>query len=128
MSGGKPPVRLLVVDDEPALLRLLEMYLGRLGYEVTACLTAEEALERVGSTAVEYSLVIVDLNLPGIPGLELVRRLREKAPGLPVLLCSGYGAGLSMLPPELRERAAVLQKPFLPAMLAERVGQLLSQV
>jgi DNA-binding response OmpR family regulator len=120
-------VRILVVDDEPALLRLVELYLDRLGYQVTACRTSEEALERAGSTAGEYSLVIVDLNLPGIPGLELVRRLRANAPGLPVLLCSGYGAGLSMFPPELRERAGVLQKPFVPAMLAERVRDLLSQ-
>jgi two-component system KDP operon response regulator KdpE len=67
--------RILVVDDEPQLRRALDVNLAARGYEVDVAPTGEEALAL--ATAVPPDAVLVDLGLPGIDGLEVIRRLRE---------------------------------------------------
>lgn len=117
MSG----VRLLVVDDEAALLGLLQRYLARLGYEVDAASSAEEALACFAPAPEKYACVLTDLKLPGMGGEELVERLRGLRPGLPALISSG-------LPYEPRSPATgFVQKPYLPAMLAEELERLLKK-
>jgi two-component system cell cycle response regulator DivK len=65
----------LVVDDEPANLRLLAVLLTRNGYQVHEARTAEEALEMVEN--IRPRLVLADIQLPGIDGLEMTRRLKS---------------------------------------------------
>jgi DNA-binding NtrC family response regulator len=105
--------RILAVDDEPALLQLLEKYLKRLGYQVEACSGAREALERFAARPHHYTLLLVDLNMPDIDA-----RVR-------VLLCSGYPFDPHMLPEPMRDRVRFLQKPFAPKMLAQAIEELL---
>jgi DNA-binding NtrC family response regulator len=112
-------LRLLIIDDEPALLDLLRRYMGRQGYEVETCATPLEALAKFKAEPDSFSLAVVDLTLPEMSGEELVARLRELRPQLPAIITSGYpyqpqGANI-----------AFVQKPFLPQMLAEAVGQAL---
>ncbi len=115
MSG----MRLLIVDDEAPLLSLLQRYLARLGYEVDAASSAEEALDRFAPAPEKYACVLTDLKLPGMGGEELVERMRELRPGLPALISSG-------LPYQPRSAATgFVQKPYLPAMLAEELERLL---
>ena len=73
MSGGSAP-RVLVVDDEPQIVRALSTNLRARGYDVVAAATGEEALRSAGS--VRPDIVILDLGLPGIDGIEVVRGLR----------------------------------------------------
>jgi DNA-binding NtrC family response regulator len=116
-----PHGKLLLVDDEPALLRLMERYLGRMGYEVTPCRRAGEALTRFEESGAGFDLLIVDLGLPDIPGETLLKKLREANPALRAIICSGSP------PPPAGELPGVafLQKPFVPAMLADTVERVL---
>jgi DNA-binding NtrC family response regulator len=114
-------VRLLIVDDEAALLNLLQRYLARLGYEVESAGDAEEALARFTADPARYACVVTDLKLPGMDGEELVERMRELRPGLPALISSGY-------PYQPRSPSTgFLQKPYLPAMLVGELERILKQ-
>jgi two-component system, OmpR family, KDP operon response regulator KdpE len=74
VSGGAA-LRVLVVDDEPQIVRALSTNLRARGYDVVAAATGEEALRSAGS--VRPDIVILDLGLPGIDGIEVVRGLRS---------------------------------------------------
>ena len=107
--------RVLVVEDDPALLRLLVRYLQRAGMESDGAATMALATQRFESGA--YTYVLADLTLPDGSGLELVETFLRSDPNLRAVLCSGYPLVLEMLPEGDRGRAAVLQKPFSPQEL-----------
>jgi two-component system, OmpR family, KDP operon response regulator KdpE len=77
-------IRILVVDDEPAIRRALRAPLMELGFQVAEASRGEEALQTLRGTA--YDVVLLDMNMPGIGGLETLRRIRAFAPRLPVLM------------------------------------------
>ena len=81
--------RILVVDDEPNIIRSFQMILGGEGFTVEGAASGEEALERLAAEA--FDAVFLDLNLPGIDGIEVLRRVRADRPGLPVVMVSGQG-------------------------------------
>lgn len=117
--------RILIVDDEPSLLFLMEQFLSRLGYAVETFLAAAPALERFQSDPAAYALVIADISLPEISGSEMIARLLERNPRLCVLVCTGLPFTLTAIPEPLRRRVEYLQKPFAPHMLAAAVRRLL---
>jgi len=117
--------RILFVDDEMGLVDLAERALGRLGYQVEGFTDPLRAWSRLESNAADYDLLITDLTMPGLSGLELIQRLEEAAPQLPVIILTGYEelireSGES--PPAVR---AVLNKPVGTAQLARAVRQAL---
>ena len=116
---------LVLVDDEPSLLRLMKTYLGRMGYLVHACENGKCAEAAFLDNKIDA--MVVDLTLPDISGEELTIQLANKHPDLRVLVCSGYPFNLDSLPASIRVRCASLQKPFLPNMLAECVEKLLQR-
>lgn len=118
---------ILLVDDEPALTKLMQTYLGKIGYTVEAALRAEEALALFERDPHRYQLLVTDLTLPDVPGNEMALRMLEKNSRLRVLLCSGYAFAVDALPPEVHSRFATLQKPFLPNMLAETIENLMQR-
>jgi len=77
-------IRVLVVDDEPAIRRALRPPLIELGFAVTEASRGEEALQVLRATT--YDVVLLDINMPGIGGIETLRRIRAFAPRLPVLM------------------------------------------
>jgi two-component system KDP operon response regulator KdpE len=81
---NQPAIRVLVVDDEAAIRRALRPPLVELGVHVTEASRGEEALQllRAGS----FDVVLLDINMPGIGGIETLRRIRAFAPRLPVLM------------------------------------------
>jgi len=86
MSGA--PVRILVVDDEPPIRKLLRMGLGAQGYEVIDAPNGKAALELLAS---KPQLVILDLGLPDIDGLDLLRQIRQREQSLPIVVLSSRG-------------------------------------
>jgi two-component system response regulator AtoC len=81
--------KVLVVEDEEGLRELLKASLGRLGHQVRACASAEDALACLASY--DPDVVLTDLKLPGMSGEDLLRRLKRLKPALPVVVLSGFG-------------------------------------
>jgi len=80
----QPGIRILVVDDEPAIRRALRPPLLELGFQVAEASRGEEALQAL--RAAVYDAVLLDINMPGIGGIETLKRIRAFAPRLPVLM------------------------------------------
>jgi two-component system, OmpR family, KDP operon response regulator KdpE len=86
MSAAR--IKVLVVDDEPPIRKLLRMGLSAQGYDVLDAANGKTALELL---AKKPNLVILDLGLPDIDGLDLLRRIRNRQEGLPVVVLSSRG-------------------------------------
>ncbi len=100
----------VVVDDEELYRRALERILKRVGYDVVTARDATEALGIITSQPVD--LVLSDVQMPGISGLELVRQLKDAAPDLPCIVITGYG-GPEQSVESLKAGAFwYLEKPF----------------
>ncbi len=82
--GNQPGLRILVVDDEPAIRRALRPPLMELGFQVAEASRGEEALLALRNAV--YDAVLLDVNMPGIGGIETLRRIRALSPRLPVLI------------------------------------------
>jgi len=85
MSSGK----ILVVDDEHAIRATLRMILEYEGYEVIEAANGPEALERAENSLPH--LVLLDIKMPGMDGMEVLRELVRRYPNLPVIMLSGHG-------------------------------------
>jgi two-component system KDP operon response regulator KdpE len=83
-----PPLKVLVVDDEPPIRKLLRLGLGTQGYEILDAPSGKVALELI---AQKPDLIILDLGLPDIDGLELLRIMRQKSEGVPIVVLSSRG-------------------------------------
>ncbi len=115
---------LLLVEDEAPLRRLAERALTRAGYVVLAAEDAEDALEQMQG-ALQPAALVSDVSMPGMDGLALARALRQRWPGLPVLLLSGYAA--STIGSDLEsEGIRFVAKPYAPADLLVAVGQVMA--
>ena len=122
---NQPARRILIVDDEPTLLKMMAAYLGRLGYSVAAASTTDEAWAQVEQAPGEFGVAVLDATMPGIGLHDLALKMVEASPGLRVLAASGYPVDMRALAAEAPGRIEFLQKPFTPKMLAEAVGRLL---
>ena len=83
-----PPPRLLVVDDDPMVRDQLERLCRQMDYCVTAVMSAEDAIMRLGADDID--LVISDIQLPGLNGVELTSYIRERFPDVPVIVITGF--------------------------------------
>lgn len=85
-----PTASILAVDDDPAMLRLLASALGRAGYRAIDANSGAQALSLLETERVDA--IITDLAMPGMPGMEFMRRVRERDPDLPILVITGAPA------------------------------------
>jgi two-component system, OmpR family, KDP operon response regulator KdpE len=81
---NQPAIRILVVDDESAIRRALRPPLAELGFQVAEAARGEEALQLLRTST--FDAVLLDVNMPGIGGVETLRRIRTFAPRLPILM------------------------------------------
>ncbi|MCP4804677.1 MAG: sigma-54-dependent Fis family transcriptional regulator [Proteobacteria bacterium] len=81
--------RILIVDDEPSIRKVVSAHLAREGYDVVAAQDGGEAIEALSEQL--FHAVVTDLQMPGIGGLELLAWCRENQPGLPVVIITAYG-------------------------------------
>jgi PAS domain S-box-containing protein len=120
--------RILYLDDEEPLMFLARRSLALLGYEVKGCTRPEEALEAFNADPAAFDLLVTDLNMPGISGLDVARECLKVRKDLPVMLASGY------VTEELREKARalgireIIYKPDLVEDLAQAIHRSLSQL
>jgi DNA-binding NtrC family response regulator len=116
----------LVVDDDPHILELLEARLSAADYRVITAREAQEALQRLEADGVD--LLITDIRMPGMGGMELLREARRHSPDLPVILLTAYGT----IPDAVRaiKEGAVeyLTKPFDGKALLQKVEEILKKL
>ena len=84
-----PAAHILVVEDRESLRRMLERALQQEGYEVTVCADGEQATSKLAAGS--FDLVLTDLKLPGMSGIEVLRTSRETHPRLPVVVLTAFG-------------------------------------
>jgi signal transduction histidine kinase/CheY-like chemotaxis protein len=87
--------RILLVDDEKQIIDIEQQILERLGYTVTPKIDSEEALEEFATLPERYDLVITDMTMPKMTGVQLARELMDIRPDIPVILCTGFNESIT---------------------------------
>jgi CheY-like chemotaxis protein len=114
----------LVVDDEPTLRSVIRRSLVREGYDVVVADDGQRALE-VAARIPRIDLLITDVVMPGMTGIELARSLLQSRPALDVLFVSGFTFEEAVPPKDLAGATAYLPKPFEIQTLLGKVRELL---
>ena len=112
-----------MVEDNPAVGRFAVATLSELGYSTVYAGDAETALAELNLDAQRFDAVFSDVVMPGMSGIDLARLLRERHPGLPVVLASGYSEVLAQ---EGLRRNSLLQKPYTVQQLARALARVVS--
>lgn len=120
-KAGRAPL-VLLVEDEAAVRELLTETLVQSGFEVVAAASSEDALLRPAERPVD--VLVADVDLPGISGPELAAALRQRHPGVGVILMSGYGGDVMAGSLMEHDRVTLLRKPFPSAVLLARVREM----
>src|SRR5690348_3383436 len=116
-----PPARILVVDDDQSVRDAVARTLRKQGYHVDCADSGETALAVVEEPSQHFDLVITDVVMPGMSGVDLAGHLRRRDTALELLLISGYpGKHLDNKTLALKQ-GDLLQKPFTPKQLTARV-------
>ena len=118
--------RILLVDDEPALLKMMTLYLERRGYQIRTTLSTDEASTMIDAEPLSYAIAVLDATMAGLSMEELALKLLDANPSMRVIAASGYPVDMSRLEIAAPGRVAFLHKPFTPEMLAESVRRMLA--
>lgn len=110
--------RVLVVDDEPAVSRVYEMMLSKLGYNVTCAAHPSDAIERFRVFPSDFDLIVSDFLMPGMTGATLARALLEIRPDIPIIIITGMGDGEATSQCGDLAISEILTKPVLGTELA----------
>jgi two-component system, cell cycle sensor histidine kinase and response regulator CckA len=116
---------ILVAEDEDALRAAMKASLEKLGYTVLAAENGGEALHKCGKTKSPIDLLVTDLVMPVMSGMELAEELARIKPGLKVLFVSGYASDVIDRHGPLAPGSHFLQKPFPLKALASRIREVL---
>ncbi len=116
--------RILIVDDEPEIREELAEYLTGKGYRVIVAGDGPEGLAKFRAEACD--LAITDMKMPGMAGDEVIRHLREIAPGLPVVVLTGHYATKDVADAKRAGAAAVFNKPIKLRSLHDALKTLLA--
>jgi len=116
---------ILIVDDEKNIRLTLSQALETLGTQIDAAANGEEALAKLREK--EFGLILLDIRMPGMDGIEVLRRVREIRPDIRVIMITAYGTVESAV--EAMKLGAVdfLQKPFDPEEIRELVSRVMDR-
>jgi PAS domain S-box-containing protein len=115
-------LRVLVVDDEPTVLDVAKVALERAGYQVHTATNGQEAVQMAHASGGRFSIILLDLSMPGMSGIAALAEIRAMNRDVPILLASGYSEN------EMRKRSEGLlvqgfvQKPFTAKSLRDKVA------
>lgn len=118
--------RVLVIDDEPAVARLTGLVLDQHGFEVEVACSGSAALELITEHPARFQLIIVDLSMPDLSGVEVLRRARALGCPAPVVLTSGHAESEADDAVKAADFAGYLQKPYRLEALLEVIGRALN--
>lgn len=120
--------RILVVEDQEDNRQILRDLLANAGYEMIEAEDGEQALQRAESHVEPIDLLVTDLVMTRMGGLELARRLKAVRPGLRVLYVSGYSWNSPVPPSDRAAGVDFLRKPFTPQTLVDRAARLIADL
>ena len=120
-----PQGKILIIDDEYNLRRTLARILQKTGCQITAVESGYEALRILNQQ--RFDLVYLDIHLPEVDGLQILREMRQKEPKLPVILLTGYGSIQSAMEAIRLGATDYLLKPVDPGQLIRRTQEILQE-
>jgi two-component system OmpR family response regulator len=112
MAKALPPVKVLVVDDDPAILEFMQTFLTKDGFEVTTLSDPHDAPDEVKEGG--YHLVVLDLMMPGMGGVEVLERIRKVDTDVAVVIFTGYPSLDTAVQSMKLDAVDYLKKPFNP--------------
>jgi len=118
---------ILVVDDEESIVQMEKQMLESLGYQVSDCTSSPEALKIFRNQPEDFSLVITDMTMPDMTGVELVQRVRTIRQNIPIILCSGFSELINEEKAKGMGIRKYLMKPVLKRELAAAVREMLDE-
>jgi CheY-like chemotaxis protein len=119
--------RILLIDDVGEIVEMAKEMLERMGYRVTGHTSSTEAFEDFSRDPSGFDLVITDLTMPNLTGVELSRMMVEIRPGLPIILCSGLGESIDEKTLAASGIRRYLKKPVMFREYGEAVRQVLDE-
>jgi len=116
--------RVLLIDDEEAIVFMGQQMLERLGYHVTTRTSSVEALEAFRANPDKYDLVITDMTMPNMTGIDLAPRLLEIRPDIPIIICTGF----SEIIDEARAKSAGIKGYVMKPMDKDQIGRAIRKI
>ena len=123
LPGGHEHI--LIVDDEEMLVDMMQQVLEQLGYTVSAHTDSDEALRTLSEYPQAYDLLITDMTMPGMTGIELTRAVSMIRKDLPIILCTGFNEQVSEENAQSLGIQALIMKPVGMQQLAETIRNVL---
>ena len=117
--------KVLVVDDDPVVGKSFDRVLSGKGYAVITASNGREALNKL--EAEDYDVVFTDIKMPGMSGLEMAERVKERRPWLPVVIVTGYASPGNQARAEAAGVSGFLRKPLSPEMIEGSAQRALSE-
>jgi DNA-binding NtrC family response regulator len=119
LPAGKE--RILLIDDEPDIVAAAKIILEQVGYEVVGFTASSEALEAFRANPKKFDLIITDLTMPQLAGLDLAKECLSLRPDMPIILCTGYGESITLERARAMGIRQIILKPIIPAQLVEAI-------
>ena len=127
LARGQKSTRILFVDDEEATVQLMNVMMEHLGFSVLAVSSPVEALEEFRKHPKAFDMVITDLTMPEMTGIELAREVHEISPSLPVALMTGYGKDIEYTVPLSQYGICkLLKKPVSISHLSQTIKEVMA--
>ncbi|KPP81245.1 MAG: two-component system, cell cycle response regulator CpdR [Oceanicaulis sp. HLUCCA04] len=115
--------KILLAEDDDSMRDFLAKALTRAGHEVESVADGEEGLDALGESAGTFELLLTDIVMPGVDGIELARRAAEIDPGLKIMFITGFAAVALNAGLSAQREAKVLSKPFHLRDLVDEVAR-----
>jgi two-component system cell cycle response regulator CpdR len=117
--------KILLADDDDAMRQFLTLALEKAGHTVAPAADGLAAFQMLTSADAPFDLLLTDIVMPGMDGMELSHKARQKFPDLKIMFITGFAAIAMNAPPGAAESAPVVSKPFHLGDLVRQVGELL---
>jgi two-component system cell cycle response regulator CpdR len=118
--------RILLAEDDDSMRDFLGKALERAGHEVVRVADGEDGLDVLGETPGQFELLLTDIVMPGVNGIELARRAAEVDPGLKIMFITGFAAVALNAGSGAPKQAKVLSKPFHLRDLVDEVARVMA--
>jgi len=119
--------RILLVDDEDPIIRMEKQMLERLGYDVTERTSSIEALEAFRASPDKFDLVITDMTMPNMTGIQLSQRLLEIRPDILIIICTGFSTKVDDAKATAAGIRGYVMKPVIMSEIAKKIREVLDE-